>query len=361
MKVVITSPSIKNSDNISGISTLSNLLIKKQKKIHYYHFVIGKKDRDKRGFFWLIKQSTVPIRFLLYINYHKVDLIHINMPLMPLAVVRDYILLLISILNKKPVILHIRGGRFISKPPKRLYYYKLIRNALKKAKRIIVLGDIEREQIVNYYPEINKNKVIVLPNAVDVSSNKFKKEYNGKLKLLYLGRIDKSKGFQEIEKFLIDLMNKNIDYEFYLCGDGPYKDIFFRNLSSKLREKVIYKGVVSGAEKSGILKESHLFILPSYYEGLPNALLEAMEAGVVPICTPAGSIPGVISDKENGFIVPFHDVESIVEIIMQLNKDRALMKRIGKNAHNHIKENYSIDRYIDRLNKIYEEVAQANN
>ena len=357
MNVIITSPSLNPTDNVGGISNLTRLLIEKNKTINYKVFILGKKDREIRGLFWLFKQILIPIKYFFFLKRSGAHLVHLNIPLMSFALVRDYMILLITLLLKKPVIIHIRGGRFINKQPANRLVVKFIKHLLDMPERVLVLSKIEKEKMCKYYPGTKKEKIVVLPNAVEVTSNGLSKKYKDKIKLLFLGRIDKTKGFPEIEKTLNKLIRINIDFQLSVCGEGPYREEFVNKLNSSLKAKVIYKGVVSGNEKDKILQESHIFLLPSYFpEGLPNALLEAMGAGLVPICTPIGSIPCVISDKVNGFIIPFHDEESIVEILITLNNDRDLMKKIGNNAHVHIKENYSIDNYIDRLNNIYEEV-----
>jgi glycosyltransferase involved in cell wall biosynthesis len=357
MNIIITSPSINPNDNVGGISNMTSLLINKNKTVNYQLFILGKKDRENRNLLWMFKQILIPIRFTLLLIRCDAHILHLNSPLVPLALIRDYVILLIALFLRYPTIIHLHGGRYMNELPTNRFVIKYIQHLLNIPDRIIVLSQIEKERLCKFYPDIKKQKIIVLPNAVEVPSNILKKEYNDSIKILFIGRIVKNKGFPEIEKALGDLLREKIDFEFILCGNGPYVEELLRSLSLIIKEKVVFKGVVRDVEKDEILRESHIFILPSYFEGLPIALLEAMGAGVIPICTPVGSIPSVIKNNENGFIIPLYDEESIVKIIMQLNKDRELMMEIGKNAHDHIKDNYSIDRYIYRLNKIYDEVV----
>jgi glycosyltransferase involved in cell wall biosynthesis len=357
MKVLITSPSINEIDNIGGVSSITKMIINLNTKVNYELFIIGKKDVDKRNLRWFLKQISLPIRFYCFVGKSNSDIMHLNIPLMPLSLIRDYVIVIIAQLKRKPIILHIHGGKYLNQCSPNWFYYHLIFHLLCIAKKIIVLSIIEKDQLCKMFPSINKNKVIPIPNAILVSNTLKEKNYRGKLKLIFIGRIVRDKGFPEIEKSLETLLKNGIEYEYSLCGVGNYINSFYNNISKELKRKIRYYGIVSGENKYDVLSDSHIFILPSYFEGLPLSLIEAMGAGIVPICTPAGSIPGVISDKENGFLVPFHDEDSIVEIIMQLDKDRETMKKISVNAHEHIKENYSIDRYIERLNNVYEEVT----
>ena len=87
-----------------------------------------------------------------------------------------------------------------------------------------------------------------------------------------------------------------------------------------------------------ILKQCDLFILPSYYEGLPMALLEAMSFGLVPVVTSVGSIPMVITHGFNGFFVPLKESAGIVDSIIQLAEDPDMFRTMSKNAQGTIFE-----------------------
>ena len=98
------------------------------------------------------------------------------------------------------------------------------------------------------------------------------------------------------------------------------------------------------------------FLLPSYFEGLPNALLEAMSFGLVPICTNVGSIPNVITNNIDGYLIPMRNSNVISEKIQYLNNDRVNLKNVATNAHKSIYVNYSIESYIYKLNRIYDSI-----
>ena len=94
------------------------------------------------------------------------------------------------------------------------------------------------------------------------------------------------------------------------------------------------------------LNELRLFVLPSYTEGLPHTLLEAMACGTPVLATPVGAIPDVIKDEETGFIMENNSPACIAENIV-----RALahpnINEIIKNAHTLIEENYNYQAAVD--------------
>jgi glycosyltransferase involved in cell wall biosynthesis len=359
MKAIITSPSHNINENVSGISELTKFIIYRNSKIKYKLFIIGKKDNEKRGLLWILKQIILPIRFCYFIVSNNNDLFHLNVPLLPLALFRDYVIIRIAQIKRKPIILHIHGGIYLHQLPRKKLIYNLMRKYLCASNKIIVLSRYEKKQLCNNYTYLSRDKVIALPNAVETSLDDYEKCYDGKLKIIFIGRIVKSKGLPEIEKALNLLIHKRIDFEFIMCGEGDYRDIFLSNINNQLKIRTSYEGVVTGEKKANLFRGSHIFLLPSNFpEGLPISLLEAMCYGAVPICTPIGSIPDVINHGENGFIVPFHDEKSIVKIICMLEKNRKLMEEVGKNARDDVNKYYSIENYIDKLNNIYKEVAQ---
>lgn len=350
--ILITSPSLHPNENIGGISNLTRLLIQKNSEIKYLHFITGKQDKGSYNLKWLFKQLALPFRFFyfLFVN-HEIQICHFNIPQENFGIVREGVLLIIAKLLSKKVIAHIRGGRYNNKKINSFFLRRFFYHSLKISDTIICLSEIEKSFLLNHY-KFPFLKIKVLPNCVKIDRTELIKAYEGQLKLLFIGRIDQDKGFEEIINTLIALYNK-IDYKFFLCGTGPYKEILLNRLNGEIISKYIDFGIVSGDEKERILKESHIFLLPSYYEGLPNSLLEAMSYGVVPICTPVGSIPSVVVNNETGFLVPVKDSNSITEIILRLNENRLYLSKLGSNGFNYIQENHSLTHYITSLNYIY--------
>lgn len=357
MKIIITSPSLNPQNNISGIASLTTLMISLNKDVNYQIFELGKRDKGKRSILWVFKQLIIPIRFFLFLRKTKPDFVHLNVPFSKLAIVRDLVLSIIAYICKKPIIVHIRGGKYLTEPCNNFLLRHFIRLILKTAKKIIVLGYKEKQKISQDF-FIPKDKIIILPNAVKVASYTTLKEKrrDGRLYLLFLGRLDKDKGFPELEDALFSLKEKGVDFLLSVCGEGPYKDIFLKKIKGRVDDQVVFHGIVEGNDKISILKNTHIFLLPSYFEGLPNALLEAMGNFCVPIVTPVGSIPEVINDGQNGIIVPVHNSVKIADAIINLNQNREFLKILSINAHSTVQQKFNIDNYFNKLNSIYTDI-----
>ena len=296
----------------------------------------------------------LPFRFCLVLSRNNIDWIHFNIGFEPFSLLRDFPLFLIAKMFRKKILLHVHGGRYVLAKPKAFLLKILIHIFFKYSNSILALSNKEKTALVENYNLCN-NSVTVLSNGISISSlvELSEKSFVSKLSILYLGRIDANKGLKEILAALEILVAENLDFEFCVCGTGPQKDSFLVECRRILGDKLKYKGIVFGNLKQQVLKDSHLFLLPSYFEGLPISLLETMANYVVPIVTPVGSMPDVVKSGKNGFLV--NSVDDIVNVIFEMSKNRDRLVQIADNAAQYVRENYSMDEYVNRINKLYYE------
>jgi glycosyltransferase involved in cell wall biosynthesis len=351
MKILITAPSLDPLKNVSGISSIvSNIMT--NKKHNYYHFVVGRTDFEKKNFVWIIKQFGVIFNFFRLIYKNNFDLFHLNFPMANSAIIRDYFLIKLAKLKKIKTITHVHGGYHLMSKNSNLLIKYLVKNILNNSNVIIVLSYIEKNNIIKKFNY--KKDIIVLPNCVNTEIIYIKKKKTEKLNILYVGRLDKEKGLFDIVQALSKI--DDIDFCFLICGAGPLEDEILKMCDNYINGKYSFEGIVSGGEKNDIFSDSDIFILPSYYEGLPMSLLETMSAGVVPIVTNVGSISTVVDDGLDGIFIDKNSPEQIADKIRLLYNDRELLKRMSENARNKIIKNYGVENYLKKLNEIYESV-----
>jgi len=107
---------------------------------------------------------------------------------------------------------------------------------------------------------------------------------------------------------------------------------------------------------SAVLKLSHVFVLPSRSEGLSNALLEAMSAGLPCIATAVGGNPEVVVDGETGFLVPSDDAEELANRMLTLLRDPQLRHRMGEASRHRVRQHFAIEAMTSRVVTCYEKV-----
>ena len=137
--------------------------------------------------------------------------------------------------------------------------------------------------------------------------------------------------------------------------ENQYIPLFREHLGSDF----IYEGVVSGDKKDIYYKSLDIFILPSFFEGLPMSLLESMSYGIVPITTKVGSIETVIKDGINGLYIEVKDSVSIEDKFLVLNANRDFLYAMSQAAHKTIIDHFNPNQYIAELNVIYEKLKKS--
>lgn len=192
----------------------------------------------------------------------------------------------------------------------------------------------QTDEAKKYFTPILQKKSVVIPNpVVEVPVIKVK-ENNEKFKISHVGRFNIIQKRQDlILKSAKILKNRNLNFEINFYGDGP--DFYnMKKLAHQLdlQDNVVFHGKVNNVLEN--IKDSSIFLLASDYEGIPNALMEAMSVGLPVIstdCSPGGA-KLLIENFKNGLIVPRDDASSIADAIELLMNDTELRHSLGKNA-----------------------------
>ena len=122
-------------------------------------------------------------------------------------------------------------------------------------------------------------------------------------------------------------------------------------------DRVLLPGWVSGSEKLRLLEEAALFALPSYTEGVPLSVLEAMSVGLPVIATPVGGIPDVVRDGQDGYLVPPGSPNGLSARIINLLNNPQLRERMGENARHHLLSKFSPDIAVAAFIALYRQYA----
>ena len=279
-------------------------------------------------------------------------IIHYNYPLDAPSIIRDSFFIRYAFKHRRKIVIHIHGGLYLFKDDKPWIIDRILKSVFGYNVPVIVLSDKEKEHICKVY---NRKNVYSLPNCIELKDAKsfVRMENETRLRLLYLGRIEKNKGMDYILEALKMLKAQGEDFLLKMAGKETVEGEYINRFKKALGNKFEYCGVVSGSRKYDLLKESDVFVMPSYYEGLPMALLECMSYGVVPVVTNVGSIGEYVSDGENGIIVNVKDSESIFKGILMLDKKRDCLYNLSQNARNTIFTRLKPEGYVAKLNEIY--------
>jgi glycosyltransferase involved in cell wall biosynthesis len=355
MNIIITAPSLNPKLNVSGISSVAQFIIKKNKAHHYIHFQIGKTDEENGGIVRILSILGSYFKWLYLLLTTSDKIVHYNFPLDTKAILRDCPLIILTRLMNVKLLIHIHGGAFIQRDDIPNWAQLFLKITLNGKNPILVLGDTEKENLIEKFGCKN---VFVLPNSIDLDdATSFSRKpftINNHLKFLFLGRISKPKGLEYIYLAFKELKkNHQIDFKFYLAGKGEDEKEYVEKFNHLLGDDFIFKGVVFGTQKEDLLKETNIFLLPSFYEGLPISLLEAMAYAQVPICTNVGSIKYIVEDNINGLFIGVKSKDDIVYKILKVQNDISKINVLGLKAKETVFNKYNPDAYIQNLNSYY--------
>jgi glycosyltransferase involved in cell wall biosynthesis len=143
----------------------------------------------------------------------------------------------------------------------------------------------------------------------------------------YIGRLSEEKGVQNFVKALPSFLSNRKDLSMLIGGDGPLKEAIDITLDNEgLTARVDLPGWISQEDLPEYLNKLRLLVLPSYTEGLPNIMLQAMTCGTPVLATPVGAIPDIIKDSETGFIMENNSPGCIAENIIRALENPNLEK-----------------------------------
>ena len=295
-----------------------------------------KRTRNPLGYFPFIFQS---IYKLLFCDY---DIIHAHY--VPHSA---FIPAMLKWIKKKPLIVTFHGTDARIFPFKNRINRMLTMFVVNRSDRIIAVSN-EMKGVLEKLGVLNK-KIVVIGAGVDttifhpVDKSKARKELElpiDKHIVLFVGRLHKMKGVKDIYA----CAERMPDVLFVMVGDGAVKtDI----------KNCIFAGEKKHEEIPLWMSAADILILPSYSEGLPTVVMEALSCGTPAIVTNVGGCPEVVKDGDTGFVVAVGDVNALMDRIKYLLENEGLCERMGKLGREDMVKRYERKKVISKLKDIY--------
>lgn len=297
----------------------------------------------------LLQAGKAYLRFL--IELPKYDIVHVNMA-SDSSYYRKSVFIRTAKACRKKIVIHQHGGNFPE-----FYGKELSARGRKQVKRVLSMGDaflVLGTAWKDFFGAIiGREHIMILPNAIHIPEPG-DKQY-GARKILFLGRLCKEKGIGELLTVMPKLQKQCPGVRLYL--GGIWEDQGLKTQALALRECVTDLGWIDGAEKQRYLGECDIFVLPSYFEGQPVSVLEAMAHACGIVTTKTGSIPDMIIEGETGLFAVSKDAKTLEECLLKLLEDPELCRALGENARRKAKAEFSIENNIKQLLDIYKSIS----
>ncbi|WP_199482738.1 glycosyltransferase [Vibrio owensii] len=174
--------------------------------------------------------------------------------------------------------------------------------------------------------------------------------------ICFLGRVGHRKGVNDLFRALVKVKEQCPDVRLLIGGDGDIEKYRAITKDFGIECYVEFLGWVSGQRKSDLLSQSHIYCLPSYNEGFPMGVLEAMSAGTAVVSTYAGGIPDAIHSGKEGFLVEPGDSDALADALIRLLTEPETSRTFTDNAKSKFDARFSVDAIIPQLQAIYDEL-----
>ena len=353
MKVLIIGPSITRTKG--GMATVINDMLESSNADIQFKHVVSHVEGSAA------EKISCNLKALgSFIKEKDVQAVHIHVA-SGASFYRKSIFVQLSHRRGIPVILHVHGADFDS------FYNnsssvakKYIRKIFSSCNLVLVLSDFWKDFFIK---NITERNVAVLHNGVYTHVFAACETIPEKLhNFLFLGRLGQRKGVYDLLHAIEDLVKKeNLnDLHFLLAGDGEIEAVKKIVVDKGLENNVTLLGWVGEKEKIEYLKQADTMILPSYNEGLPMSILEAMAAGKIIISGRVGGIPDLVTEGVNGFLITPGDVESLKCHIRYVVMHPDEMVQMAKNNKIKIAENYNLEKLNNRLLQFYYQITTAS-
>ena len=296
-------------------------------------------------FFYFIKSF---LKFIYLLPNYKIIHIHLSEPV---SAFRKIFFFIPALLFNKIIIIHFHS--FSPDTTIRGKFKWLYRFLFNNSDTVIVLSEYWKNEIQNSFGFTTTISIIFNPCNFIPSPYIAKNEHLVNNYILFAGTLNARKGYIDLVKAFANISKNYPNWSLYFAGNGEI------NLAKKIvreyevDDKTVFLGWIDGIEKNKIFSEASIFCLPSYAEGFPMAVLDAMSYSLPVITTPVGGILDVFTSDEDILIFPPGDVLLLTNHLIRLITDQPLRSKLVNSASNIVEHDFNIDVLARKMHILY--------
>ena len=316
--VLFVGPTDRNGGMGAVVRTYSKMSDK------FYFISTHDSSITNKNLFYLKSLFSI-IRFL--IMHEDIRIVHIHTASNG-SFYRKSLIVLIARLLLRKVILHIHGGGFISFVNRYKNLKKYVTFILNQSDIVICLSAEWKEKLLQLPVRC---KISILENPVVEHQHPRVHSFNGILNLLYLGNISPSKGIFDLLDYFKDCTYFNSG-KIHLTIGGLGNLDRLKRYDPFSRRNINYLGWIDASHKLDQFSKHDVLILPSYHEGLPVCILEALSVKLPVISTTVGGIPDIVKNGTNGWLFQPGEFKQLDLIFDEIFENAKLLELYGKSS-----------------------------
>lgn len=195
-------------------------------------------------------------------------------------------------------------------------------------------------------------KLRLIPNGVDLRPSAVRGDRASLRRIVTVANLRAEKGHDVLIDAAPAILARQPDAELWIAGDGPMRDTLVRRAEARgVADRMRFLGQCDNVP--AVLDGSDLFVLPSRSEAFPNAVIEAMAAGLPVVASRVGGIPELITSGVNGVLVPPGDAAALAGAVLDLMDRPSVANGLGVAARAHVAQTYSFDRMVASFETLY--------
>lgn len=224
----------------------------------------------------------------------------------------------------------------------------LVRRVLRRARAVVALSAIARDSLARIDPGL---AITVIANPVEIPRRAASLE--GAPTVLFLGMLTEAKGVFDLLRAWPRVLESVPGARLVLAGEGDRERALAIAREHGFEQALEMPGWVRGADKARLLREASVLALPSRWEAMPMAVLEAMAAGVPVVASRVGGIPAAVADGETGRLVDCRDINGLAEALVELLADARRRKAMGAAARARAASEFAADVVVPRIESLW--------
>jgi glycosyltransferase involved in cell wall biosynthesis len=271
------------------------------------------------------------------------------------ALPRD-LLLLFSLPQRVPCVLLYHGSRAeLLTSPGHTLFKCATRLLLRRSRAVLVLSRAEARQWLSFSPRTSVH-VVSNPFSSGCESPPRRNTRPTSFRVLYAGRLVREKGLFELLEAMAHVVRQE-ECTLLIAGEGPSEGDLRRLIADLgLRDHVTLLGFLGQEELEAVYAQADMLVLPSYREGFPTVLLEAMSHGLPLVTTPIRGAVDHLIERENVLFVPPQSSRELAEAIIMLARDEPLRRKLGENNLSKVRD-FAPERVVQDYLEIFDQVA----
>lgn len=256
------------------------------------------------------------------------------------------------------ILVHLHGGQFDQ------FYQKECSPAKKQkvaqlfylAEHVVVLSNKWFCWVKDTFPAVKNLHIVYNSGPSDV----LPRQHTATPTLLFLGRIGEAKGIHDLIEALPDVIAQVPGLKVILGGDGDIARFQQQAETAGILSQIEFAGWIEKERKFQLLASSSVFVLPSYYEGFPVGIIEAMACSIPIVATNVGGIPDAITDQQDGLLVHAGDVVNLRDALIKLLTDQQYAEKLASNALRKYEQTFCCGVIMPQWNQIYKDISSDN-